>query len=84
MKRKSPIKIDLRKNQVVWLRRYARNGGRCFVAVKVGRDYLYVWEGKYALELRKGLDIWGLPHWEFVLMGYGWQLFSKLLEGESL
>ena len=77
-----PNKIDLRKTQVVWLRRYARNGGRCYVAVKVGAQFIYAWEGKHALELKQGLDIWNIPHWEFELKNDGWKEFGDLLAGE--
>ena len=81
---KIPYKIDLRKNQVVWLRRYARLGGRCFIAIKIGQDLIYVWEGKYALELYQGTDIWSIPHWEFNLRKNGWEQFGIMLQGDIL
>lgn len=77
-----PNRIDLRKNQYVWLRRYARCGGRCFIAIKIGQNLIYVWEGKYAFELYQGADIWNIPHWEFNLRENGWEEFGKLLSGK--
>ena len=57
-----PKKIDLRKNQVVWLRRYSRYGGNCFVVVKISSSTVFLWPGQYAMELRKGQDIYNIPH----------------------
>lgn len=74
-------RIDLRKTQVVWLRRYARNGGRCYVAVKLGASFIYVWKGKHSLELRKGMDIWNIPHYECELQKNGWEEFGDVLMG---
>lgn len=74
-----PNKIDLRKAQVVWNRRYNRVGGKSFVIVKEGVSFIHVWPGSYAKELREGEDIWNLPLKTFPVKLGGWDLFLKCM-----
>ena len=48
--------VPLRPEQVAWMNRHARAGGRAFVAVRRARDELWLIEGRHAGWLRaKGL-----------------------------
>lgn len=78
-------KVKLRKEQVVWNRRYNRSGGRSYVALKVGSNFIYLWHGKYARELYHGKD-WNIDIYKelpcrcFNLRDGGWQKFSDFLK----
>lgn len=84
-----PKKIELEKTQVVWNRRRARHGGRCFISIKVGRDLIYTWSGEFARELRTGkggsgdkINIYNLPFVKTDLSKNGWSDYEDLLRGK--
>lgn len=82
---KQPKKISLRKGQVVWHRKHNRNGGKSFIALKVGQDKIYIWSGIYSRELFHGID-WhfdiyeDIPCRELDLKKDGWEVFQEILE----
>ena len=79
VERQKPNKIDLRKTQSIWMPRYWRAGGHCWVVVKIGRSTIVVWKGLHAKELRLGLNIWNIPHYEFNTLKDGWREFEDFL-----
>lgn len=76
-----PKRIELEKTQYVWLRRYHRNDGKCFVVLKVeDLSEIYVWEGCHAKELYDGKDIYNIPHVVFNTRRYGWHNFVDYMQ----
>lgn len=47
------VSIGLRKNQVFWLKEYDENKGRCWILVRIGRDFIGLIDGKNADKLFK-------------------------------
>lgn len=77
--------VTVRPEQVGWLKRRARMGGRCFIAVRqlgTGRDDLWLIRGEHAsLVAKEGLSSTSFPS---VSMGHGpdrwdWDLVRRVL-----
>jgi len=80
---KLPTRIDLRKTQVPWLRKYYRSGGKCWVVLKVGcESKIYVWAGSYAKELYDGKNIFYQPNAWFDTRRGGWKEFLDYIKRE--
>jgi hypothetical protein len=47
------VSVGLRKNQVFWLKEYDENKGRCWILVRIGRDFIGLIDGKNAEKLFK-------------------------------
>ena len=84
VEKNKPKKVDLRRTQVPWLRKYGRAGGKCFVVLNIeSSSEVYVWEGSFAKELYDGKNIFNLPHMVFHVGGRGgWKLFLNCLKEE--
>lgn len=81
VEKERPYKIDLRKTQVPWLRKYWRNGGKCFIALNVeDENVVYIWSGSLAMELYQGANIFFLPYAVFYPRRNGeWRRLSEFL-----
>lgn len=77
---KRASRIDLRKTQVIWIPRYVRNGGKCFIAAKVAKKAIYIWPGKFAKELHKGENIWEIENKHFAIGKVDWDEIAYLLK----
>ncbi len=66
---KWPVKrmsIGLMKNQSFWLKQYDEENGRCWVLIRIGRDYIALVDGKDAPRLYERpskKDFLDLVHW---------------------
>ena len=43
--------VGLKLNQVMWLDEYAKNGGRCWILIRIGRDFIGLAHGEHARRL---------------------------------
>ena len=58
---KTRMSIGLMKNQSFWLKEYDEQNGRCWVMIRIGRDYIALVDGKDAPKLYERpskKDIW--------------------------
>ena len=63
---KTRVTIGLKKNQVFWLKEYGKNKGKCWVLVRIDRDYMGLYKGEDAekLYLRPSKkDFVEMAHW---------------------
>jgi hypothetical protein len=92
-KQTSAWAVNLKPEQIGWMARRARAGGRCLIAIRrkvqetkrlAAVDELFLVEGAFAAELRvQGLR--GFPHtlasWTGGPSGWDWEAVLRLLEG---
>ena len=48
---KKRMPTGLKLNQVMWLDEYAKNGGRCWILIRIGRDFIGLVNGEHAKRL---------------------------------
>lgn len=48
---KKRIPVGLKLSQAYWLEKYAENGGRCWILIRIGRDFIGLAPGKHAKRL---------------------------------
>jgi hypothetical protein len=81
-KKTSGWKVNIRPEQVGWLLRRSRAGGRTWLAVRRKGDQLWLVRGSQAEELLdRGLRDFLAPSWEGGPARWDWEAINRLLTG---